>query len=31
MLIAVNGLLTEATWKTDAGVIGTPCSTWAVP
>ena len=30
-LIAVNGLVTEATWNTDAGVIGTPCSRLAVP
>ena len=29
--MAVNCLLTEATWKTDCGVIGTPCSTLAWP
>ena len=31
MLIAVNCLVTEATWNTDSGVIGTPSSRLARP
>ena len=30
MLIAVNCLVTEATWNTDCGVIGTPSSRLAL-